>query len=164
MTDKEIIKALECCTTPRTLVKCYCCKSTNGDICSKLNPTIILDLIRRQQAEISQFAEANKMVVETKTVKNDDEEILRLLVNQSVKFIPKNDDIKAIQRDAVVNFVEKLKARFAKLEYKTDTHRKTCSINRLDATVNWVISEVTSMEIDNLANEMFPKQKGEENG
>jgi hypothetical protein len=136
MTDKEIIKALECCSTPHTEVKCYCCKSANGDICSKLNPTIILDLIRRQQEEINQFAEADKMVVETKTVKSD-------------------DDIKAIQRDAVVNFAEKLKARFAKLEYKTNTHRKTCSVDHFDKTVNWTLHDVTPMEIDSIVNELY---------
>lgn len=54
-TDSEIIKALECLSTPHTEVKCYGCKATNRDICSKLNPTIILDLIHRQQAEIERL-------------------------------------------------------------------------------------------------------------
>lgn len=136
---------------PHTEVKCYCCKSTNENICSKLNPTIILDLIRRQQEKINHFVEANKMVVETDKT---EDEILKRLLTKRVEFIPNNNDIKDIQRDAVINFAEKLKARFAKLEYKTDTHRKTCSINQLDATVDWVITEVTTAEIDSLVNEM----------
>lgn len=110
MTDKEIIKALECCSTPHTEVKCHCCKSTNGDICNKLNPTIILDLIHRQQEEINHFVEANKMVVDLKTVKTDktEDEILKRLLTQRVEFIPNNKDIEDIQMDAVINFANEL--------------------------------------------------------
>lgn len=151
MTDEEIIKALECCTIPHTEVKCYCCKSANGDICSKLNPTIILDLIRRQQEEINHFVEANKMVAETDKT---EDEILKKFLTQRVEFIPNSQNVEDIKRESVREFAEKLKARFAKLEYKTDTHRKTCSINQLDATVDWVITEVTTAEIDSLVNEM----------
>ena len=136
MTDEQIIKALECCDVESGSCEKCPSKYRRRSDCIRLLTIDAINLINRQQAEINQFAEANKMVADLKTVKND-------------------DDIKAIQRDAVVNFAEKLKARFAKLEYKTDTHRKTCSIDRLDTTVNWVLSEVTSMEIDNLVNEMF---------
>lgn len=142
MTDKEIIKALECCHSTKGGCKdCPLNYRRSADCVDYLEENA-LDLIRRQQEKINQFAEADKMVVETKTVKNDDEEILRLLVNQSVKFIPKNDDIKAIQRDAVVNFAERLKPLY-----------KTLCVDEGD----WYY------EIDNLVSEMFPEQKGETN-
>lgn len=144
MNDKEIIKALECCTGHHR--GCNTCAYYGGERpCTQRLEADALKLIRRQQEEINHFAEVNKMVVDLKTVKNDDEEILRLLVNQGVKFIPKNDDIKAIQRDAVVNFAEKLKAY-------------------LLLTRSEQISVVSYEDIDKLVNEMFPKLKGEENG
>lgn len=145
MTDKEIIKALECCHSTKGGCKdCPLNYRRSADCVDYLEENA-LDLIRRQQEKINHFAEANKMVVETKTVKNDDEEILRLLVNQSVKFIPKSDDIEAIQRDAVVNFAEKLKAY-------------------LLLTRSELISVVSYEDIDKLVNRMFgnPEQvKGE---
>lgn len=54
MTDKEIIKALECCTNPKVGVECPREKFVDvcNDGCSHLLMTQALDLINRQQAEI----------------------------------------------------------------------------------------------------------------
>ena len=48
MTDKEIIKALECCSSPKA--NCEDCPCFNKD-CISTTP-YVLDLINRQQAEI----------------------------------------------------------------------------------------------------------------
>lgn len=153
MTDAEIIKALECCCIEGNCKACpfHNASETDCGECIRLIQIHSHNLILRLK----------KMVVETDKT---EDEILKKLLTQRVEFIPNSQDVEDIKRKTVREFTERLKARFAKLEYKTDTHRKTCSINQLDATVNWVISEVTSMEIDKLVSEMFPKQKGEENG
>lgn len=151
MTDEQIIKALECCGVE--LGSCEKCPSKyrrRGD-CIRLLTIDAINLINRQQAEIDHFAEANKMVIEPKTIKTEDEEILRILVNQSVTFIPKNDDIKAIQRDAAINFADRLKSK-CRDSVELDDYRMTV---------------VTKSDIDKAVNEMFgnPEQvKGEENG
>ena len=90
MTDEQIIKALECCGVESGSCEKCPSKYRRRSDCIRLLTIDAINLINRQQAGINQFAEANKMVADLKTVKND-------------------DDIKAIQRDAVVNFVEKLK-------------------------------------------------------
>lgn len=110
MTDKEIIKALECCSTPHTEVKCYCCKSTNGDICNKLNPTIILDLIKRQQAVIN-------------NLKNDCSVVE---VNLEEAFLKEFEcEIEKAREQAVREFAKKLNAEFenfAKMVYYGTTY------------------------------------------
>lgn len=51
MTDKEIIKALECCSSPKA--NCEDCPCFNKD-CISTTP-YVLDLINRQQAEIEKL-------------------------------------------------------------------------------------------------------------
>ena len=60
MTDKETIKALECCITTNRKYKCADCpyKKTLGFCIDKLNKDVI-DLINRQQAEIERLRERN---------------------------------------------------------------------------------------------------------
>jgi len=148
MTDAEkIIKGIKICSDDKSSCKGCPYYEFKSPICLYTLHKETTDLIRRQQTEINHFAEVNKMVIELKTVKNDDDEILRMLVNQSVKFIPRNDDIKAIQRDAVINFAENLKVFLL--------------LSRPEQ-----ISVVSYEDIDNLVNKMFgnPEQvKGEEN-
>ena len=56
MTDKEIIKALECCTDP-DFQKCNECPlNIPHEPCSKIKlPKISLNLINRQKAEIEKY-------------------------------------------------------------------------------------------------------------
>lgn len=139
MTDEQIIKALAKHIDRAEMCKYGATKSVIVDAELLKNA---VELICRQQAEINHFAEVNKMVIEPKTVKTEDE-ILRLFVNQSVKFIPRNDDIKAIQRDAVINFAERLNAEFenfAKEVYFGTTY-----------------TLVGKGVVNRVANEMFPK-------
>lgn len=136
MTDKEIIKALECCHSTKGGCKDCPLNYRRSTDCVDYLEENALDLIRRQQAEINQFAEADKMVFDLKTVKND-------------------DDIKAIQRDTVVNFAEKLKReKFCRL---TEYDEGGWAAERLAVKVD---------DIDELVNEMFGNSeqvKGEEN-
>ena len=53
MTDKDIIKALECCNSPFSEYRCCDCPLYNTDNCKKALRIVSLDLINRQQAEIS---------------------------------------------------------------------------------------------------------------
>ena len=59
MTDKDIIKALECCTK-----KYGCCDCPLGrdDLCMITINKEALDLIKRQQAEIEHLRESTKMI------------------------------------------------------------------------------------------------------
>ena len=64
ITDREIIKALECCLdiSPSTCKNCPLFNVTNSTmVCSKIATKFALDLINRQKAEIDQWKEeANK--------------------------------------------------------------------------------------------------------
>lgn len=90
MTDKEIIKALECCSKDDREICVKECPifRTAGCVESLVNNA--LDLIKRQQTEINHFVEANKMVVDLKTAETDktEDEILKRLLTQRVEFIP----------------------------------------------------------------------------
>jgi Fe-S-cluster containining protein len=134
MNDAEIINGLED-SIEFTCKKCQKdCKRTPCDMHFYKN---IRDLIKHQQAEIEQLKFKN------------------LALSQNRITMPERLEIVNNARDkAIREFAEKLKTNFAKLDYKTDTHRKTCDINFCDKTVNWVIHDVTSTEIDNLLKEM----------
>ena len=109
MTDKEIIKIMECCAKDEAA--CVECPFFYEDVdCNSSLIKMLYGVISRQQAEINQFAEANKMVVDLKTVKTDktEDEILKRLLTQRVEFIPNNKDIEDIQMDAIINFANEL--------------------------------------------------------
>ena len=53
MTDKEIIKALECCAN---LVECSECPYGSITVCHEEKDKDVLDLINRQQAEIENYS------------------------------------------------------------------------------------------------------------
>jgi hypothetical protein len=59
MTDKEIIKALECCRDG-LLNPAFCkeCPYYEKEICAVVSTNDALDLINRQQAEIERLSEA----------------------------------------------------------------------------------------------------------
>lgn len=128
MTDEQIIKALV-----KHIDRAETCKygATKSVIVNAELLGSAVELICRQQEKINHFVEANKMVVESKTVETDktEDEILKRLLTQRVEFIPNNKDIKDIQRDAVINFAERLKRMMF----------------------------ITDYDIDDLVNKMFPK-------
>lgn len=58
MTDKEIIKGLECCldTSPFNCIDCPMFNATNSTmVCSKIVTKFALDLINRQQKEVERL-------------------------------------------------------------------------------------------------------------
>lgn len=63
-------------------------------------------------------------------------------------------EIEKAKEQAVREFAEKLKTKLAALEYKTNTHRRTCSVDYIDKSVNWALHDVILAEIDKLVNEM----------
>lgn len=146
MTDKEIIKALECCHSTKGGCKdCPLNYRRSADCVDYLEENA-LDLIRRQQEKINHFAETNKMVVDLKTVKTDktEDEILKRLLTQRVEFIPNSQDVEDIKRDAVREFAEKLKReKFCRL---TEYDEGGWAAERLAVKVD---------DIDELVNEMF---------
>lgn len=88
MTDKDIIKALECCANA-THKDCKNCPLFVVDGCVKTMSTNALDLIKRQQAEIEQWKEeANKY------------QTLWCIVI---------DDIETSQSEAIKEFADRLK-------------------------------------------------------
>lgn len=132
MNDAEIIKALEYCASHKGCADdCPCIIAEKP--CVVNDPATLFDLIKRQQEKINQL----KSIEPTEEVRAKCEEV-----------------IYKIRAEAIKEFAEKLKANFAKLDYKTDTHRKTCDVDFCDKTVNWVIHDITSAEIDNLVKEM----------
>lgn len=105
MTDKEIIKALECCTGHHR--GCNTCAYYGEERpCTQRLEADALKLIRSQQETINHFVEANKMVAETDKT---EDEILKKLLTQRVEFIPNSQDVEDIKRDAVKEFAKKLK-------------------------------------------------------
>ena len=134
MNDAEIIKALECCSMPHTEVKCFCCKSTNVDICSKLNPTIILDLINRQKAEIEKLESKNN----TLTIDNA---ILKSIIG-SLK-----DDIQTAKSEAIREFAEKLKEKSCNhlVEYDEGGWSERVSAVKVE-NIDSLVEEMTSDE------------------
>lgn len=165
MTDKEIIKALGCCTHSKWGDKCaecfYCeCDSEKG--CQRELIEDTLDLINRQQAEIEELhkrvahldadREGWSRTATTQRLKNIElqAEIERLekelstatnhitrLENQIERLLPM---LKTKRAEAIKEFIEKLKD----LSYESDLY---------DRNERWV-KAVTVEEIDETYKEM----------
>ena len=104
MTDAEIIKALECCTSDEVGM-CHICPldgGCNGDITILLNCS--LDLINRQKEEIERLK--NNVFCEVVI----DEETMRNIVNEKVAGFEL--DIASIKAEAIKEFAERLKNKF----------------------------------------------------
>lgn len=156
MNDAEIIKALEYCVSHKECADDYPCVIAEKP-CVVNDPIKLLNLIKRQQEDIEKLMTQNVKLKKCFTIEFDDDK-LKKIVKKTVDRI--TIDIKQAENEAIKEFAEKLKANFAKLDYKTDTHRKTCDVDFCDKTVNWVIHDITSAEIDNLVEELTG---GEEN-
>ncbi len=110
MTDKEIIKALECCTKP------YCnnneCplhqNTVNTKDCITQLSTNALDLINRQQAEIERLKKGWKVdVIETENIKA--ETIKEFAEKVKMAFYYEFDElIPSIMADKIDNLVKEM--------------------------------------------------------
>ena len=104
MTDKEIIKALECCGKPVDENSCSECPyHCYEEDCHKLLPQAI-DLINRQQAEIERL---NSPVLIIDNVDLSENEIAEKLRNLPVQIFPDNEE--QIRNEAIKEFAERLK-------------------------------------------------------
>lgn len=81
MTDNEIIKALECCSTDgRTCEECpYNEQTTDENFCDEKLQADALDLINRQKAEIERLNE------KIKSIYKEMERIAKMTVETDVK-------------------------------------------------------------------------------
>ena len=146
MTDKEIIKALECCGIK------HCCEECpyNGVKCKLMNGVLsdALDLINRQQAEIERL---NSPVLIIDNVDLSENEIAEKLRNLPVQIFPDNEE--QIRNEAIKEFAEKLKAKFSDIEYVIKTHRKTLPVERVKAEMDAVLQNGCANIIDKVVKE-----------
>ena len=112
MTDKEIIKALECCSESNSVGYCLfeCPRFTSSyfgesyDVCKAGLIEETLALINRQQAEIERLEENEETVIrEYRVVNTDKERILLIAAELSSK-------LKTAKAEAVKEFLYKLKS------------------------------------------------------
>lgn len=108
MTDKEIIKALECCIANDN--KCPDCPIFGSEICGK--PALffkeVFDLINRQQAEIERLRDNNKAIMQT--IADVHTEAIKEFVEKMKGVIPEIDDtyIERIVEDYIDNLVKEM--------------------------------------------------------
>lgn len=94
------------------------------------------DLINRQQA--------------------DNERLKKLLEEADVNY---NKCAKRFYKEGVKEFAERLKAKFADIEYVIKTHRKTLPVERVKAEVDAVLQNGCSNIIDKVLKEMEDEDK-----
>lgn len=144
MTDNEIIKALEYCQS-ETTENCNKCPLVFKGACQQECLRKAFDLINRQQAEI----EKQRIMLEA--------------IEDAVNPLPFETDydksIKQAKSEAIKEFAERLKAKFADIEYVIKTHRKTLPVERVKAEVDAVLQNGCSNIIDKVLKEMEGEDK-----
>lgn len=141
MTDDQIVKALEICNSLSQRCGNGCPYYTviykNGKRCSEMMIDDTLALIKRQQAEIKELQEilggTSKVQSQTCAV---------------------------VRAEAVREFAEKLKSKFASIEYQANTIRKTVRVDELKAQMDWILHEIVPQAIGDLVIEMTEKEGG----
>ena len=154
MTDKQIIKALECCKDGEC--RCKECPYGVSECLTEDDVSIILkdafDLINRQKAEIerlkAELKELDKPNCSLEEVQQEEKE--------QAKYF--NLAVECARDKAIKEFAERLKTRFNDLSLHTKTREKRVPVNKIDDTSNWVLHEVVPKEIDNLVKEMTEEQ------
>ena len=152
MTDEQIVKALELesmpsemnCIYANYIEGCgiYCdkkkCNAENCAGCKEHRMAYggnrakaILVLIKRQQAEIEE----------------QDKAILNALKRMG-----------EVRAEAAREFAERLKSKFASMEYQANTIRKTVRVDELKAQMDWILHEIVPQAIDELVKEMTEKE------
>jgi len=122
MTDKQIIKALECCASPATTSNCGECTYRGVTWCATRLKIDAADLIKKQQKKIEHYKEArNKLLSASKLLsKQVDEQQEKI---ESLKKTSKSlyeafeaacDFEYKIRRKAITEFTAKLNSGFAR--------------------------------------------------
>ena len=150
MTDEQIIKALECCTST-TEIGCELCPYSNTVNCLLRSTQDALDLINRQKAEIVDEREKKEMLAAV--IARQDEERAVIVADRDNLLKENNrlqnhfrDLTKMIRAEAIKEFAERLK-------------RKSRRISEYDEG-GWCmdIRAVKVEDIDNLVKEMTEGQ------
>lgn len=141
MTDKEIIKALECCADLFDCISCPC-KDFCGDL-GKLQQNA-LDLINRQQAEIEYLQGEREVLLEdihhsADQINEQFEEIERLQ-KENNQFADIGKMYSEIRAEAIKEFAENIKLEFYK-------------------EFDEIIPSIMADKIDNLVKEMVGEQE-----
>lgn len=128
MTDKEIIKALECCVKAPYCSKKTDCPYKGIDNCVKKHTLDAIDLINRQQADLEfakkinalQMEELQKAQAEIERLNSpvliidnvdlSENEIAEKLRNLPVQIFPDNEE--QIRNEAIKEFAERLKKEY----------------------------------------------------
>ncbi len=124
MTDNEIIKALECCTTKGA--KCSDCpafKKVDRSDCKKYFRGAI-DIINRQQEDIDELKHEREVFIEdihcsADKINEQLEEIERLNNNISAMVVTLRNSAKATRNEAIKEFAERLKLSFFNNGYES---------------------------------------------
>lgn len=141
MTDKEIIKALECCRD-KIFKGCDNCAMDEDNDCIEIVCANVLNLIHRQQAEIERLERANKILS-----KNADDAFQEGLNEAQDLYAEQvKNEVKA---EAIKEFADRLK----------DEINQAIYIYYNDAAGGYYLAENCIDEIDNLVKEMVGEQK-----
>lgn len=146
MTDTEIIKALEYCSQQGVTSECERCKVKKG--CRSELIVNALDLINRQKAEketMQSYIDCLKAEIERL------EDLNKCYYTSCQQIAKSNHEIKA---EAVKEFAERVKEKFACLEYVIQTNRKTLPIERVKAEIDAVLQNGCSNVVDKILKEM----------
>ena len=158
MTDKQIIKALECCASPVTTSNCGECTYRGVTWCATRLKIDAADLIEKQQKKIEHYKEArNKLLSASKLLsKQVDEQQEKI---ESLKKTSKSlyeafeaacDFEYKIRRKAITEFVSKLKSKadYSAMIYRGEEiyESKTYSIQAtiLDDIVNETVGDINA--------------------
>ena len=124
MKPEDVMKALECCAKPYSLLnkvaRCKTCPYWERECYIEFIPDV-LALLRKKEEEIERLKEMNNAL--------------------SAGF----DTVKA---DTVRKMRELLLSRIASLEYRARSTRKTIDFDRLHEQVGWVLHEVVPTTIE----------------
>lgn len=172
MTDNEIIKALEYCQS-ETTENCNKCPLVFKGACQQECLRKAFDLINRQQADLEfakninalQMEELMKAQAEIERLEKENTILSRNAdtafqdgLNEAQELYA--EEIKSrVKTEAIKEFAERLKAKFADIEYVIKTHRKTLPVERVKAEVDAVLQNGCSNIIDKVLKEMEDEDK-----
>ena len=145
MTDAEIIKALECCTTKGT--KCSDCpafKKVDRSDCKKYFRGAI-DLINRQQAQLAD--ERAKIEICAETISRQDAEIERLTILAKLGNMRADDyrvmreKCKTARAEAIKEFAYRLKQKSEYYENGQGWEGRICYDDDIDKLLKEMVGE-----------------------